>query len=90
MLSIDEVRTAIETAFPRYRCAVRIEEVQNRVSFNKVNRENRVSFKIYRDEDDDNGTLLSGATLSDLRSGHLDRYIEIWREQLRDQGFTPS
>ncbi len=79
MLSTDEVRTAIETAFPRYRCAVRIEEVQN-----------RVSFKVYRDEDDDNGTLLSGATLSRLRSGHLDRYIEIWREQLRDQGFAPS
>ena len=89
MLSIDEVRTAIETAFTRYRCAVRIEEVEKRVSL-KVYREKRVSFKIYRDEDDDNGTLLSGATLSDLRSGHLDRYIEVWREQIRDQGFTPS
>ena len=79
MLSPEDVRTKIEDAFAPYRCWVEIEEVRD-----------KVSFKVYRDEDDDNGTLLSGATLSRLRSGHLDRYIEIWREQLRDQGFTPT
>jgi len=79
MLSSAEVKTRIEDAFSAYRCAVEIEEIQN-----------KVSFKVYRDEDDDIGTMLSGATFSNLRSGHLDRYIEIWREQLRDQGFTPS
>jgi hypothetical protein len=79
MLSSAEVKTRIEDTFSPYRCAVEIEEIQN-----------KVSFKVYRDEDDDNGTLLSGATLSDLRSGHLDRYIEVWREQIRDQGFAPS
>jgi hypothetical protein len=79
MLSSEEVRAKIEDAFSPYRCGVEIEEVRD-----------KVSFKVYRDEDDDNGTLLSGATLSRLRSGHLDRYIEIWREQIRDQGFAPS
>jgi hypothetical protein len=79
MLSSAEVKSRIEDAFAPYRCGVEIEEVRD-----------KVSFKVYRDEDDDNGTLLSGATLSRLRSGHLDRYIEVWREQIRDQGFAPS
>ena len=79
MLSSEDVKTKIQDAFSSYRCAVQIEEIRN-----------KVSFKVYRNEDDDNGTLLSGATLSDLRSGHLDRYIEVWREQIRDQGFAPS
>ncbi len=79
MLSSEDVKSRIEDAFSLYRCGVEIEEIRD-----------KVSFKVYRDKDDDNGTLLSGATLTRLRSGHLDRYIEIWREQLRDQGFTPS
>ncbi len=79
MLSSAEVKTRIEDAFSRHRCAVEIQEIQD-----------KVSFKVYRDDDDQNGTLLSGATLSNLRSGHLDRYIEVWREQIRDQGFAPS
>ena len=79
LLSPEDVKTKIQDAFSPYRCAVQIEEIKN-----------KVSFKVYRNEDDDLGTMLSGATFSHLRSGHLDRYIEIWREQLRDQGFTPS
>ena len=79
MLSSAEVKTRIEDAFSAYRCAVEIEEIQN-----------KVSFKVYRDEDDDIGTMLSGATFSNLRSGHLDRYIEVWREQIRGPGFTPA
>ena len=52
MLSSEDVKTRIEDAFSAYRCAVEIEEIRN-----------KVSFKVYRDEDDDIGTMLSGATL---------------------------
>ena len=90
MLSSAEVKTRIEDAFSPYRCAVEIQEIIVLRARGAKRIQNKVSFKVYRDEDDDIGTMLSGATFSDLRSGHLDRYIEIWREQLRDQGFTPS
>ncbi len=90
MLSSAEVKTRIEDAFSSYRCAVEIEEIQKRQMSRGATTDYKVSFKVYRDDDDQNGTLLSGATLSNLRSGHLDRYIEVWREQIRDQGFAPS
>ncbi len=78
MLSAEDIKTEIESAFSPYRCAVQIAELLN-----------EVSLKVYRDDYDNVGFMPQPAALSDLRSDDLlGEYIEICRKQVREAEFN--
>ncbi len=76
MLSADEVKTKLESAFSPYRCAVQIAEILN-----------EVSLKVFKDEHDNVGFMPQSAALTHLRFGDLGEYIEICRKQVRAAGY---
>ena len=76
MLSAEDVKTEIELAFPPYRCVAKFEDIGH-----------KISFKVYRDEDDNEGIKIGPQVVSPLLSGQLDNYIKDWRDQLRQRGY---
>ncbi len=77
MLSAEDVKTEIELAFPPYRCVAKFEDFGH-----------KISFKVYRDSDDNEGIKFGPQVMSPLIAGQLDDYIEDWEENLRVRGMA--
>jgi hypothetical protein len=79
MLSAEEIKTKIESAFSPHRC---------RANFGRFG--HKIAFRVYKDEDDYAGIEFAPVDVSDLHSGGLDEHIKHWREELRERGYNPS